>query len=155
MIQTLGFVSLVHVFINVYEYAMHTFLHYNIIKPMYRWHHRHHIDYPPSRPTSDTYINTSGPLYTNVFLQMSIPPIIIMYFLLSRYNYCIFTIQSLSYLYTMNYLHIQYHLNSSWLDEYKWFRRNREYHILHHKKYRKNFNLLDHTTDKIKGTFTQ
>ena len=36
---------------------------------------------------------------------------------------------------------------SIYLDQY--------YYIIHHKKYRNNLNILDHTTDKMKGTFTQ
>ena len=155
MIETITFIFFSHGFINMYEYAMHSFLHYNVITPMYRWHHQHHIDYPPSRVTSDIYINNTGPLYTNLFLQMSIPPVVIMYFVLSRYYYGIFCIQSLSYLYIMNYLHNQYHLNSSWLDEYKWFRMNKHYHVIHHRKYKKNLNILDHATDKITGHFSK
>ena len=73
--------------------------------------------------------------------------------MLRFYYFIIFTVYSSLYLYGMNYLHIQYHLKDSYLEKYNWFKKNKKLHMIHHIKYKKNMNILDHTSDKINGNY--
>ena len=54
---------------------------------------------------------------------------------------------------TQVYVHAQYHVRGSWLQRYRWFRRGRLLHAAHHRDTTKNFGLIDHSWDRLFGTF--
>ena len=55
----------------------------------------------------------------------------------------------------IDYFHRQYHiLNSPW-NKYAWFRKNKEYHLHHHKKLHTNMNFVDSTFDKLFKTYSK
>lgn len=51
------------------------------------------------------------------------------------------------------YLHAHYHLSTSPLRRYAWFRRLRRLHAIHHRDGTKNFGLLHFWWDRASGTF--
>lgn len=127
---------------------MHQFVHKTNIQYIKKWHHIHHIDYPPGKPISSIYINSTGPIYKNIFLHMCIPIWLLIFYIFHFKYFILFCSYSSIYLSIANHLHIQYHLTDSYLDHSQWFQRNKKLHIIHHKKYMKNMNIIDHTCDK-------
>ena len=55
MLDIFLFLYASHVFINISEYKMHQFVHKTNIQYIKKWHHKHHIDYPPGKPISSIY----------------------------------------------------------------------------------------------------
>lgn len=51
------------------------------------------------------------------------------------------------------YLHEHFHLTGSWLLRFSWFRHLKDLHRIHHANPRKNFGVLDHSSDRLLGTF--
>ena len=51
------------------------------------------------------------------------------------------------------YLHAQYHVDGSWLTRFRWFRRKRELHFVHHRHMDSNFGVIEFIWDKWFGTF--
>ena len=51
-----------------------------------------------------------------------------------------------------SYLHLNFHLNHSWLSRYAWFRLARARHHIHHDR-DVNFMVVDHFWDRRFGTF--
>lgn len=51
------------------------------------------------------------------------------------------------------YLHEQFHLSGSKLQRYRWFRRRRLLHAVHHRDGSRNFGLVDFYWDRLFGTF--
>jgi hypothetical protein len=50
------------------------------------------------------------------------------------------------------YLHEQYHLSASPLARYRWFRRKRELHFVHHRHARRNYAIVEFWIDRVIGT---
>lgn len=51
------------------------------------------------------------------------------------------------------YVHVQYHLDGSWLSRFRWFRRKRRLHFIHHRRMNTNFAVIEFVCDKWLGTF--
>jgi sterol desaturase/sphingolipid hydroxylase (fatty acid hydroxylase superfamily) len=52
------------------------------------------------------------------------------------------------------YIHKHYHLQHSWLEHSRWFRRHRDLHYVHHRDARRNYAVIDLFWDRLLGTFT-
>jgi sterol desaturase/sphingolipid hydroxylase (fatty acid hydroxylase superfamily) len=52
------------------------------------------------------------------------------------------------------YIHKHYHLQYSWLERSRWFRRHRDLHHVHHRDARRNYAVIDLFWDRLFGTFT-
>jgi sterol desaturase/sphingolipid hydroxylase (fatty acid hydroxylase superfamily) len=53
------------------------------------------------------------------------------------------------------YIHKHYHLQRTWLERFRWFRRHRDLHYVHHRNGRRNYAVIDFFWDRLFGTFTE
>ena len=53
------------------------------------------------------------------------------------------------------YIHKHYHLQRTWLERSRWFRRQRELHYVHHRDARRNYAVIDFFWDRLFGTFVE
>lgn len=53
------------------------------------------------------------------------------------------------------FLHKHYHLQHSWLERSRWFRRHRDLHYEHHRDARRNYAVIDLFWDRLFGTFAE
>jgi len=140
-------------FLNFAENILHKLAHsrkYGNI--LYRWHKYHHIiEFPPNELTKDIYPSTHK--YENIFIYFAIVWWIFMYQYLEFYYFKILLSESILYMICIDRLHTYYHLNNSILERFKWFRKKKELHLLHHKKTYLNFNLYDFTSDILLQTY--
>jgi sterol desaturase/sphingolipid hydroxylase (fatty acid hydroxylase superfamily) len=52
------------------------------------------------------------------------------------------------------YVHVQYHLEDSVLERFKWFRQRKYLHQLHHEQPNRNFGVMEFIWDRVLGTYT-
>lgn len=155
MITDLLLISINSLFIVCFEQLLHSLSH----SPkyggrLYRWHKLHHMNYPPNKLRSTKYINSGeGKLIENLFLYSILLTQFCIYTVTSLRTFIIFFTQSMGYSIIVNHLHIQYHLRDSYLDNYQWFKKRRDYHLLHHKNSKFNLGFITNRIDKLSGTF--
>ena len=150
-VSDLFIIGFTYFFTTAFENALHKASHYKITGPLYRWHRLHHIDYPPIRPESDVYINTSG--FHNYFLYCILATLFVVYLVSNNRTFTIFSVQVITYTVSVNHLHKQFHLKNSIYKEYKWFQKYKRNHLLHHTYLETNFNFYDPTFDKLQNTY--
>jgi sterol desaturase/sphingolipid hydroxylase (fatty acid hydroxylase superfamily) len=62
------------------------------------------------------------------------------------------TAMSISF-YAHDYIDRQYHVTTSWLGRYSWFRRRQQLHFVHHRHANYNFAVIDYFWDRLLGTY--
>lgn len=144
---------------NFIEYFLHSLSHNNKTY-IYNIHKKHHtIHYPiknliqksPYKTDFHKYIFSDG------FLAHGIPFIgilIINTFLFKEYSNKINTWLLIN-AYISDYIHTQIHTKDSWLEKYSWFLKKRDLHLLHHKKNKKNINIMTSIYDKLFNTYIE
>ena len=73
--------------------------------------------------------------------------------MIDSYTSFIIISQLLLFAYISDYIHTEIHTFGSWLEKYEWFIHRRNSHFIHHKKHRKNINIIDYTFDKLNNTY--
>ena len=156
MLLNLFIIGINSLFILCVEQSLHLLSHNKKSGPLYRWHKLHHIDYPPNRVQSDKYINSGDShIFENLFFYCIVLVQVIVYNLTSFKTFTMFFLQSSTYSILVNYFHIQYHLKNSYYNRYAWFRKRRDYHLLHHKNKKYNYAFLTNTFDKLSKTYIE
>jgi len=117
----------------------------------------HHKIYYPVSKLIDKKPYKTGYIYNipdgllaygpSLFLILSL-----LYFLFDFYT---LVSEILLFAFLSDYIHTEIHIDGSWLEKYEWFLKKRKLHLLHHKKFMKNMNIIDHTFDKLKGTYLE
>ena len=141
-----------YLFLTSFENALHKASHHKSSGKLYRWHKLHHKDYPVTRLESDTYIDSSD-WFSNMFAIYSLSSMGILYFASSHRVFAIISTEALAYSMLITYLHEQFHLKKSWLLKYKWFKRHKRKHLIHHIKQDKNFSFLTTNIDKLQNSY--
>ena len=144
-------VGATYICMTAYENIIHRLAHNKKTGFYYEWHKQHHIDYPPHKPESDIYINTSG--FHNHFIYSILISWYILYKILSLRTFIIFVSETSLYAFSVDYLHKQFHLKNSWLKRCPWFQKYKQIHLIHHMNPRKNFNFYDTSFDKMNNTY--
>jgi sterol desaturase/sphingolipid hydroxylase (fatty acid hydroxylase superfamily) len=147
---SMGFTTLFMIF---FENAIHAASHDPRAGKLYRWHKCHHKDYPYTQLETETYIDSSGWL-DNMYFQYIILVQVCILCITTWDIGILFCIQTGSYSLFLEYIHRQFHLKHSWLLRYKWFRKKKQYHLLHHRRQRENFSFFISIVDRIFGTHT-
>lgn len=145
--------------LNYYAYTLaiwfgHWFAHVRW-SPLRNFHLLgHHRFYPNScRLTSDKFIWGHGKENSNVALSpWMLLVCAIQYFTLPDTVFVVTTIHALLLITTVGLVHNQFHLNATPLNRFRWFRRARTEHAVHHDLNR-NFMVADHFWDRIWGTY--
>ena len=145
-------VGFTYVFMITFENAIHKASHHKRSGQLYRWHKLHHKDYPVTRLESDIYIDSTG-WFSNIFARYILCSLFLFYIVSSHRVFLIISTESLSYSFLITYLHEQFHLKHSWLLQYRWFRRHKRKHLLHHMKQDKNFSFLTTNIDKLQNSY--
>ena len=145
---------------NYIEYILHSFSHnYNYKSYIYKLHKKHHLVHYPNNNSirispykTDYYFK----IFSDGFIANGIP------FIGLLLIHCLILDKDLSIninlcllidAYISDYIHTEIHIKDSWLEEYTWFQKKREKHLLHHKYLDKNFNIMTSFYDKMFNTY--
>lgn len=139
-------------FCSYFENALHRASHYKSTGSLYRWHKKHHKEYPPSRLETDVYIDSDSWI-DNHYLRYVLVSLSCICAVSSIRVSIIVIPTNLLYGYILSYLHEHYHLKQSWLLKYEWFRYRKQYHLLHHRKQTYNYSFFCDKVDMIQHTF--
>jgi sterol desaturase/sphingolipid hydroxylase (fatty acid hydroxylase superfamily) len=120
---------------------------------MFRAHLRNHHAIYSSLFTAPAYIQEDESL--TVFYLAPIAACALLAFgLLPRVLAIVVTTSFLVSLAAHVFLHVQYHLESSALRRFQWFRSRQNLHRLHHEQPNKNFGVVEFVWDRLLGTYT-
>ena len=145
-------------FCNLVDWLLHTMSHIPtkipILKTIHQIHMTHHKQHYPI-----TKLLRSKP-YKSGGGEFAFGPVIlvlytILYLILPKRIIWIVLIQSTAFLLVSDKLHVEYHLQGSWLERFDWFLRRRERHFWHHKHLRQNMSLggIDPVFDHLFKTY--
>jgi len=155
-VNDLLIIGFTYLFMTSFEQSLHYLSHNRKYgKQLYNWHKLHHIDYPPHRVQSKKYINSDGGIKNNLFLFYILSAWLCVYFVSSTRTFTIFITEAPLYTFCVNHFHEQYHIKDSGWNKFQWFRKQRDYHLLHHRKLNMNMNFFDPTFDKLRGTYLE
>ena len=142
------------------DWVLHTMSHIRTNIPLWkqinRIHMAHHKDHYPvsSLLKPEPYIDGGG--------SWAFGPLIIMFwvvfFLVFRPKVAVLMIvESASFTYASDYLHMHFHIKGSHLEKYDWFIQRRYRHFYHHGALRMNMSLggIDPIADKTFGTYVE
>ena len=149
--EEIGFTFLFSLF---FETFLHQASHYKESGKLYQWHKLHHKDYPAKMLESEVFMCTTGWL-NNMFGFYILLSQGFIYLVSSSRVFTIFYIQTTGYAFCVEYIHQQYHLKNSWCLRYKWFRRLKHNHLLHHIKHHTNYGMFTNVVDKLNGSFQE
>ena len=141
-----------YLFLTSFENAIHKASHHKSSGKLYRWHKLHHKDYPVTRLESEIYIDSAS-RYDNMFIRYIIGGLGVFYIASSHRIFIIISTEIVSYSFMIEYLHTHFHIKNSWLLKYKWFKRHKRKHLIHHIKQDKNYSFLTTNIDKLQNSY--
>ena len=137
-----------------FEQLIHSFAHNRKYGgQLYQWHRLHHLDYPPHKTQSKEYINSGEGIVENLFLYSILGTDMLLFPFVSYRTFLFFLSQTTLYAFTVNYFHRQYHTEDSYWNQYQWYRKKRDYHLLHHKRKNCNMGFSSSYIDKLRGMY--
>lgn len=147
-------------FCNLMDWLLHTMSHMPtrlpVLKTIHRIHMTHHkIHYPITKLLRPEPYNSGGG-------ELAFGPIIaiiygIIYILLPVRIAWVVLLESTLFLLASDRLHVEYHVQGSYLERFDWFLRRRERHFWHHKHLRENMSLggIDPVFDHVFKTYRE
>ena len=144
---------------NFLGYWIHRALHQKWAGPFYRAHMQHHLDlYPPGKLTSTRYRqahwhNRGTLLFTPALLVIVCVAAAVAH-LLHAPMWTVFEISGMFVAFGLlnDWVHDTTHLRRHFLQKFKYYRRIRIAHFLHHIDMRKNFGIVSFEWDRAFGT---
>jgi sterol desaturase/sphingolipid hydroxylase (fatty acid hydroxylase superfamily) len=144
---------------SFFGHVIHWALHQRWTGPAHAGHMEHHLDlYPVGKLTSDKYLAAKwfhrGPL-------LFTPPLLVILGaasgLLCLVGAPLWMVGVLGpvlvgYGLVNDYFHDSFHLRKHWLNRYKWYKRLRRLHFLHHHNMTVNYGILSFVWDRVFGT---
>ena len=129
-------------------YAWHRFAHTDIAPPVRQTHRTHHLADLTHEAHEDFY-------WVILLLLIGLIPIIgIWYYEIVPIVYPIVVYLTVFLVFLWNwYIHSAYHIPNHWLNQYKWFKRDKRIHLQHHINPRSNYGIASHFNDIIFGTY--
>ena len=140
---------------HIFEYGLHKLSHSRKYGGyIYKIHMNHHKKYYPLSKFTDYEPYKTGKtlIFTDGLKAFSLPSTIIIYTMYCVLDYLTFSymlIQVLFFFYISDLLHTHIHMKDSPLEKYKWFIELRKKHLIHHKYYLKNLNIIDPLFDNL------
>jgi sterol desaturase/sphingolipid hydroxylase (fatty acid hydroxylase superfamily) len=145
---------LTHFVVSFFQTFLHCTLgHRPIGGRIFRNHvNFHHAYYSKDHLASNAYLGDEGN-NTPLFL---VPVILVgacTYFILPFDFFVVQVIACATSFYAHVFFDREYHLESSRLRRFSWFRRQRELHFVHHRHANSNFAVIDFFWDRLLGTY--
>lgn len=114
----------------------------------------HHDLYAKNMMVTETYLQEESSLKLFFLIPISIVAFT-GYFLIPLDILFVHLATMIGSFYAHVYIHVQYHLKHSWLNQFSWFRKNRNRHIIHHQDMSKNYAVIGFIWDKLFGTYEE
>lgn len=114
----------------------------------------HHGQYPAHRLQGDTYEDLEG----HALNYYGIPALIVATAVYTAFGPLVTIAHLLGVLATFRInivLHRHYHLETTPLERFAWFRKKRRLHFLHHRNARVNFAVVEFWIDRLLGTYRE
>jgi sterol desaturase/sphingolipid hydroxylase (fatty acid hydroxylase superfamily) len=121
---------------------------------IYRKHMTHHlVRYPPGHFYSETYRSSGMDSFVQYFVIPVLLSATVAYLLLPMYLFITFVGFMGLFALVNDRVHLYFHIKDCWLEKYKWFRRLRALHYLHHRNMKFNYGITTFYIDKLLKTF--
>ena len=135
-------------------YLIHRLAHWPKAGIFYAMHMEHHRElYPPHEFLSEEY-KSAGVASFRLWFVPIITVVVAAFILWLPTWYAVAATASLGIISALDdYLHDQFHLTGSRLVRFRWFRRLRALHLLHHRNMRKNYGIFSFVLDRMLGSF--
>jgi hypothetical protein len=128
------------------------FGHHRRITRIYEIHAKgHHAKYPPHRLSAKQWIDSEQHVmwfYAIPFL----PAATLIGWLFGPWILCSHIMAVFFAIWWHIYLHKEYHLSFSRWERFKWFKKKRELHFIHHRDVRANYAIVEYWLDTLLGT---
>lgn len=132
-------------------YAIHRAAHSRWSGPLYRAHLQHHLVYPAKDFLSDEYRKGESS-----FIRWFIPVIIVFcvthWALLPWFDALTCNVTVLAVALWNSYIHDAFHIRGHWLERFRFFRKQRIMHRIHHANVHRNISMYLYVFDKVFGT---
>ena len=141
---------------SLLQTVLHRWLGHRAVGGFFRRRHvlEHHRIYSAKRLVSSEYSDEERSL-TPYYVLPAGALIALLGLLLPFAPFAGFTSTLLISFAAHAYIHKHYHLQNSWLERSRWFRRHRELHFVHHRDARRNYAVIDLFWDRLFGTFAE
>jgi len=137
----------------IVQALLHRFFgHRQLILSIFKSHTgSHHTIYSATNFERPVYSTEEASVtYTIIPVAVIIPGVA--YFLLSPYLTIVAGVTVTATFLANVYLHVQYHLESTWLTRFNWFNKYKELHRMHHIDQTTNFGVIGFICDRLMGT---
>lgn len=158
VLQVLIAVVMTYVIGNFTGWVTHWMFHQKWSGKLHEAHEAHHDMYSRGQFLSDAYLSTGSNSGTVFFTLFIIPVIavaftILMIFGVAWWTYPIILIESAFVGIIYNRIHDAIHIKNHPYEKYKWFRRLRILHRVHHANVQTNLGIYEFSWDRIMKTF--
>lgn len=135
---------------EVAGYITHALAHLRCMGPLNRAHMRHHTRYAPANFIQDRYVDDGfGPWYAPAFITASV----IAFCLLPIGMACAAVLTFVAVAVVNDKLHDSYHVGDHPFTRFRWHRRLRALHYVHHKHVTKNVGIYAFWIDRLLHRF--
>jgi hypothetical protein len=140
-------------FAAVVQTVMHrVFGHHNRITKIYEIHAKgHHGKYPPQRLLTEQWEDSEQ----HVMWYYAIPFVPVaagVAWLLGPWIFAFHVLGMIFAIWWHIHLHKQYHVKGCFWERYRWFRKKRELHFIHHRQVRTNYAIVEYWIDNLLRT---
>lgn len=143
-----------------FGHVIHWALHQRWTRLFYRSHMEHHLmQYPPKSLTSSTYRlpsrgATGFVLFTPAFLViLGVTGGLLWLFGLPLWILAVLGPVMLGYGLFNDHVHDEFHIEGSWLNRFKWYKRLQAAHFAHHRNMKIHYGIVSLFWDKVFGTY--
>jgi hypothetical protein len=142
------------VFSEAVGYLIHWSAHNVNNTLLQRTHMTHHLThYPPGKYISDVYISAGKDSFVFWFAPVVVLLMLTALWLLPWVLGIVACGTMLTVSFVNDYMHTQFHLTNTPFRHWRWFKRLRAIHFIHHRDMYKNLAIYLPTIDKLAGTY--
>lgn len=135
-------------------YIFHRLTHWSRMGALYDSHMTHHLKiYPPSNFFSDSYLKAGKDSFTIRFIPLFLGVVILEFWFLPLHLSVVALLTTSLCAFLNSYIHDSYHIRNHFLSKFRYYRRLRALHYLHHVQMSKNYGIYWLGFDKMAGTY--
>lgn len=160
---TISYILAIFVLVSIVTTLLGYWLHRAFHQPWSRWFYNAHMNhhqkqYPANDFLSEEY-RSAGKDDTAILFGIVFAPIILSFVVMMVVGFmsvltgltCLISLLTCGWLH--DYVHNQFHLQNSWMDQLPFFVILRQLHRIHHFNMQSNFGILMFSWDKLFNTF--
>lgn len=143
-----------HYFASFIQIVCHRlFGHTRRIDKLFQVHtNGHHAKYPPTQLRSSVWIPNEE--HITWYYAIAFAPFLVLCYAIAPSDvFMVFVLSLLASTGLHIYLHRQYHLQTTSLTRFTWFRKKQRLHFVHHRSVNRNYAIVEFFWDKLMRTY--